>query len=80
VLYGNGLWWANKTECRIIESIKLAALKRILGVSSKTIDIPIRLDLGIMSLKLKENSHAKMGRKIAKGCLILDLLKKFTMK
>jgi len=47
-IYGTGLWWANKTECRRIESIQLVAFKGILGVSSKTIDIPVILDLGVM--------------------------------
>jgi len=51
--YGTGLWWANKTECRKIESIQLVALKHILRVSSKTIDIPVTSDLGVMSLETR---------------------------
>jgi len=58
---------ANKTEFRRIESIQLAAVKRILGVSSKTIDIPISLDLGIMSLETRRKiAMLKWAGKIAR--------------
>ena len=51
--YCSGIWWCNKLQSQRIERIQLKALKVILGISSKTSDIAVRLELGVMSLETR---------------------------
>ena len=51
--YGAQIWWPNKTQCIRLERIQLRALKCMLGISSKTSDIAVRLELGVMSLQTR---------------------------
>ena len=51
--YGTQIWWPNKTQSMRLERVQLKALKCILGVSSKTSDIVVRLELGVMSLQTR---------------------------
>ena len=51
--YGSQTWWPNKTQSMRLERVQLKALKCILGVSSKTSDIAVRLELGVMSLQMR---------------------------
>jgi len=53
IQYGSATWWTNKLQTAKLERIQLKALKVILGVSSKTSDIAVRLELGVMRLETR---------------------------
>jgi len=51
--YGTQVWWPNKTQSMRLERIQLRASKRMLGISSKTSDIALRIECGVMSLQTR---------------------------
>ena len=51
--YGSGIWWSNKLQSQTIERLQLKAFKSALGVSSKTSDVALRLELGLMRLEIR---------------------------
>jgi len=68
--YGSAMWWCNKLQSQRIERIQLKALKVILGISSKTTDIAVRLELGVMSLEMRRK--LAMLKWAAKICRMSD--------
>jgi len=51
--YGTQIWWPNKKQSIHLERIQLHALKRMLGISSKTSDVAVPLECGVMSLQTR---------------------------